>query len=221
VPGTMLSAGLLSARYLILAIAVAALPIALGIADALSRLGVRWATAGLATIMLVIGTPFFMARARDVAHHITPEDALVAVLEAEAAAGRIGDTGLAHYWVAHKVPLLSDFTVAPVGQDTEPFFLNGNAFRFWDWRSGCPQPRRFTFVITARKGAKKVLPAAIRVRFGGPAAIVPVSGTVFEIWRYPDGIPAPDTFYRLLVNRLEKRGLSTRALERCGAARDR
>jgi hypothetical protein len=221
VPAAMLVKNLLSLRYLFWGIAVAAVPIALGIADILSVLRVRSAAAGLATALLLISTPFFMVRARDVALRQTPEDALIAALDAEAAAGRIGRTGLAHYWVAHKLAVRSDMTVAPVGLNANPFFLNGNAFRFWDWRSGCPKERRFTFVIGAHEGAKKVLPAAIRARFGAPAAIVPVSGSGFEIWRYPGGIPAPDAFYRLLVNRLEKRGLSIRALDRCAKARDR
>jgi hypothetical protein len=212
----MLGAGLLSARYLIWGVAIAALPLALGIADAVGRLWAWSVTAGVSAVILIIGTPIFALQAHKVAVGKTPEDALIVALEAEARSGRIGQTGLASYWVAHKVPLRSDFTVAPIGAQAQPFLLAGNAFAFWDWHSGCPRHRHFSFVVTARKGPQKVLPAAIKARFGAPAGIVPVTGTNFEIWRYPDGTTALDAFYGELVDRLRSRGLSTGALDRCG-----
>lgn len=214
-PAAMLTGALLSFRYLLWGIAVAALPIALGIADGLGRLRSSSAVAGFAVIVLLTGTPFFMLRARDAAVLDRPEDALIAALDAEAASGHIGPTGLASYWVAHKVTLRSDFTLAPLGKDAQPFLLAGNAFAFWDWRSGCPQRRHFTFVITAGTGPQKVLPSALKRRFGAPAKIVPVAGTSFAIWRYPDGLAHPEDLYRNLVVKLESRGVSTRALDRC------
>jgi hypothetical protein len=216
VPALMLGAGLLSARYLIWGVAIAALPLALGIADAVGRLWAWSGTAGVAAVILIIGTPFFALQAHKVAVGKTPEDALIVALDAEARSGRIGQAGFASYWVAHKVPLRSDFTVAPIGAQAQPFLLAGNAFAFWDWHSGCPRHRHFSFVVTARKGPQKVLPAAIKARFGAPAGIVPVTGTNFEIWRYPDGTTALDAFYGELVDRLRSRGLSTGALDRCG-----
>jgi hypothetical protein len=216
VPALMLGAGLLSARYLIWAIAIAALPIALGIADALSRFPARSGTAGLAAVVLVTGTPFFALQAHQTAASDTPEDALIAALGAEARSGRIGQAGLASYWVAHKVPLRSEFTLAPIDPNANPFFLASNAFDdFWDWDSGCPRRRHYTFVVFPTKGPEGVLPDAIEARFGRPAGIVPVTGTAFAIWRYPDGIAAPDAFYHDVVDRLRKQGLSTVALDRC------
>ena len=216
VPAAMVITNLLSLRYLFWAIAVAALPIALGLADVAGRRHTRTA-AGLAGLVLVTATPFFMLQARDAAHREKPEVAVMAALDAEAAAGRIGHTGLARYWIAHKVPLQSAFTIAPIGANARPSLLAGNAFLFWNWHSGCPRRRHFTFVITATNGPYRILPAAIEARFGAPAAIVPVSASGFEIWRYPDGIGAADKFYRELARRLRGRGLSTRALDRCGS----
>ncbi len=218
VPAAMATKDLLSLRYLFWGIAVAALPITLGIADTLGRLRASSAAAGLVAVALVVATPFFMARARDAAARKTAMEALVTALDAEAASGRIGRTGLSSYWVAHKASLFTDLTITPLAKDARPLLLAGNGFAFWDWRSGCPQRRHFTFVVTARKGAQRLRPAALEAQFGPPAKVVPVAGTAFEIWRYPDGIPEPDELYRDLTDRLVSKGISTRALDRCAGS---
>ncbi|ADJ29193.1 hypothetical protein [Nitrosococcus watsonii] len=131
--------------------------------------------------------------------------------------GEIGNSGLAPYQIAYPVTLRTPFYVGAIADDARPWLWRNNAYGFWNWDSGCPALRFFSFIIIAQKSKHRIPPVALQKFFGKPSKVVKVeSQEGYEIWFYPQEIGLKETLFYLSIWRsMEVKGIAMERLSGC------